>query len=233
VRHDPVTGFIRYHCRALGLKWTTLPSALLMVCDSVLQSCDHTYVYAELRSQSMATMDYLVATAQDDIHATIKSTRYCVVRLTPPVHNYATREPHSLYGCNDKRPDGATQIPWKRGPCLAWDATCPNTYAQSYVQANSRKAGSAATGAELKKLKKYQDISAGVDFIPVAIDSSGVWGQHAMKLISKIGRRLSEVSHEQRSTSFLRQRLSVVVQRGNASCIIGTLQVNSSIMNKL
>jgi len=42
-------------------------------------------VYAELRSQSMVIMDYLVATAQDDIQATIKSTRYCVVHLTPLV----------------------------------------------------------------------------------------------------------------------------------------------------
>jgi len=70
-----------------------------------------------------------------------------------------------------------------------------------YVQANSRKAGSAVTGAELKKLQKYQDICAGVDFIPVAIKSSGVWGQHVMELVSEIGRGLSEVSHEPRSTS--------------------------------
>jgi len=58
---------------------------LLLVCDSVLQLCDHTYVHAELRSQSMVIMDYLIATAQDDIHATIKSTRYCVVYLPLPV----------------------------------------------------------------------------------------------------------------------------------------------------
>jgi len=111
---------------------------------------------------------------------------------------YATREPHSLCGRNDKRPVGTTQIPWRRGRCLAWDATCPNTYAQSYVLANRRKAGSAATEAELKKLHKYQDISTSVDCIPVAIESSGVWGQHAMELVSEIGRRLSEVSHEHR-----------------------------------
>ena len=55
---------------------------------------------------------------------------------------YATREPHSLCGRSDKRPDGVTQIPWRRGRCLAWDATCPNTYAKSYVQAISRQAGS-------------------------------------------------------------------------------------------
>jgi len=71
------------------------------------------------------------------------------------------------------------------------------------VLANRRKAGSAATEAELKKLHKYQDISKNIDFIPVAIESSGVWGQHAMELVSEIGRRLTEVSHEPRSTSFL------------------------------
>jgi len=32
----------------------------------------------------MAIMD--VTTAQDDIHATIKSMRYCIVHLTPPVY---------------------------------------------------------------------------------------------------------------------------------------------------
>jgi len=36
-------------------------------------------VYAELRSQSMVIMEYLFATAQDDIHATIKWTRFGVV----------------------------------------------------------------------------------------------------------------------------------------------------------
>jgi len=57
--------------------------------------------------------------AQDDIHAPIKSARYFVVHLTSPVH--ATREPHSLCGRNDKRPAGATQIPWKRA--VVWLGT--------------------------------------------------------------------------------------------------------------
>jgi len=56
-----------------------------------------------------------------------------------------------------------------------------------------------------------------------------IWGQHAMELVSEIGRRLTEVSHEPRSTSFLRQGLAVAVQRGNASCIIGTLQIDHHV----
>ena len=43
-----------------------------------------------------------------------------------------------------------------------------------YVQATSRQAGSAAAGAELKKQQKYQDLSVGVDFVPVAIETFGV-----------------------------------------------------------
>ena len=128
---------------------------------------------------------------------------------------YATREPHSLCGRSDKRPDGVTQIPWRRGRCLAWDATCPNTYAQSYVQATSRQAGSAAAGAEVKKQQKYEDLNAGVDFVPFAIETSGVWGEQAMERVLEIGRRIAEVNHDPRSTSFLRQQISVAVQRGN------------------
>jgi len=52
---------------------------------------------------------------------------------------------------------------------------------------------------------------------------------NAMELVSEIGRRLTEVSHEPRSTLFLRQQLAVAVQRGNASCIIGTLKIDHHV----
>ena len=134
----------------------------------------------------------------------------------------ATLEPQSLCIGNGKRPDGVTQIPWKRGRCLAWDATCPDTFAQSQVQASSCQAGSAAAAAEEKKMRKYSDIISGVDFTPVAVETSGVWGNQALDLITEIGRRISEVTHDPRSTMFLRQRISVAVQRGNAWCVLDT-----------
>ena len=136
----------------------------------------------------------------------------------------ATREPHSLCTSGGKRPDGVTQVPWKRGRSLAWDATCPNTYAASYVQASSTQAGSAAAAAEVKKSQKYADIIAGVDFVPFAIETSGVWGEQALDLVKEVGRRIAALTHEPRSTAFLRQRISVAVQRGNAYCVLGTLK---------
>ena len=86
----------------------------------------------------------------------------------------------------------------------------------------------AAAGTELKKQPKYQDISAGVDFVSVAIEASSMWGAQAMELVTEIGCRIAEVSYNPRSTSFLRQQISMAVQCGNAACINGTLQVNCS-----
>ena len=113
------------------------------------------------------------------------------------------------------------QVPWSRGRCLAWDATCPDTFAVSHVQASSTRAGSAAAAAEVQKSQKYADITTGVDFVPVAIETSGTWGEQAIDLVKEIGRRIAEATHEPRSTAFLRQRLSIAVQRGNAFCILG------------
>ena len=141
----------------------------------------------------------------------------------------ATREPHGLCTRIGKRPDGVTQLPWRRGRCLAWDATCPDTFALSHVTACSNEAGSAAATAEMKKIQKYSDIIPSVDFVPVAIETSGVWGRQALDLINEIGRRIAAVTHEPRSTAFLRQRISVAVQRGNAYCVLGTLQSSRNI----
>jgi len=136
----------------------------------------------------------------------------------------ATREPLSLCNSSGKRPDGVTQVPWRRGRCLAWDATCPDTFAVSHLQSSSTQAGLAAAAAETKKTQKYADIIAGVDFSPVAIETSGVWGEQALILVKEIGRRIAAITHEPRATTFLRQRLSVAVQRGNAFCVNGTLR---------
>jgi len=74
------------------------------------------------------------------------------------------------------------------------------------------------------ELPLQTDIITDVDFIPFAIETSGVWGVQALGLVSKIGRRLTSTTHEPRSTTFLRQCIVVAVMRGNAQCVLGTLQ---------
>jgi hypothetical protein len=82
-----------------------------------------------------------------------------------------------------------------------------------------------------KKIEKYSDIIAGVDFKPVAIETSGVWGEQSLDFIKEVGRRIAAVTHEPRSTVFLRQRLSVAVQRGNAYCVLGTFRGVANVDN--
>ena len=132
----------------------------------------------------------------------------------------ATREPHGLCTSNGKRPDGVTRIPWRRGRCLAWKSTCQDTLTSCHVTAGSNKDGSAAATSETKKCQKYTDFFSGVDFVPVALESSGVWRKQALDLVKEIGRRIAAITYDQRSASYLRQRLSIAIQRGNAYCVL-------------
>jgi len=80
---------------------------------------------------------------------------------------------HSLLPKQETRWSNSDSV--EEGPLSSMGRHLPrHIYSQSYVLANSGKAGLAATEAELKKLQKYQYISAGLDFIPVAIESAGV-----------------------------------------------------------
>jgi len=129
------------------------------------------------------------------------------------------REPGGLCPGDMRRPDGVTTIPWTRGKCIAWDATCPDTFSASHLPQTSQTAGSAAAAAELAKRTKYTDLDASIDFVPLAVETSRVWGAEATRLLCEIGRRTAEIAHDQRSTAFLFQRLSVALQRGNALCV--------------
>ncbi len=84
-------------------------------------------------------------------------------------------EPSGLYRTDGKRPDGITVVPWKSGQLLVWDATCPDTFAQSYSSSATREAGAVAALAEEKE-DKYANLSSAHTFTPVAIETYGVFG---------------------------------------------------------
>ena len=123
---------------------------------------------------------------------------------------------------DNKRPDGATDIPWKTGRCLVWDATVPDTLAASHVKACSQKAGAAAAKAETVKCLKYESLSTCNHFIPVAIETMGTYGKSAWNFIRDLGNRSSAASGDLLATAKLRQRISVAIQRGNAISVAGT-----------
>ena len=128
-------------------------------------------------------------------------------------------EPTGLSRDDGKRPDGATIIPFSKGKCLVWDVTCVNTLAASHIKSAASHPGAPSEAAEQKKHKKYANLSEQYIFTPFAIETLGSWGPEASSFVSELGRRLAAATGEPRATSFLRQKISIAVQRGNAVCI--------------
>ena len=98
-----------------------------------------------------------------------------------------------------------------------------DTLAQSYIHRTSIEAGAAAATSETKKITKYSLLSDRHEFVPVAIETLGTWGERGLVFINELGKRIAEVSGDNRSTAFLKQRMSLAVQRDNAAAVHGTL----------
>ena len=129
-------------------------------------------------------------------------------------------EPVGINRGDGGRPDGITLFPFHRGRCLVWDATVSDTYAGSHVLDCALAAGAAATEAEERKRRKYQELAGTYQFEPLAFETSGVSGPSTAKVITEIGRRLVRERGEPRESSWLWQRISLAIVRGNAACVL-------------
>ncbi|KAJ4434790.1 hypothetical protein ANN_23361 [Periplaneta americana] len=69
-------------------------------------------------------------------------------------------------------------------------------------------------------------------FVPFAVETFGPWSHDAKVLASQIGQILISITGDRRCAIYLRQRLSIAVQRGNAMRVLGTLP-ESSPLNEL
>jgi hypothetical protein len=152
-----------------------------------------------------------------------------IKRALGSAHIPAVLEPSGTFRDDGKRPDGLTLIPWYRGKCLLWDATCVDTLAASYLQTTSRQAGAAAKAAETKKHQKYRAVADQYQFCPFAVETLGPFGEDARTLTEDLGRRLRQATGEPRSRYFLVQRISIAIQRGNAASILGTLPSSANL----
>jgi len=104
-----------------------------------------------------------------------------------------------------------------------WDFTLPDTMAPSHLKQSSMASGAAASVAEKRKRDKYSELATTYDFVPIAVETLGAWGADALVLTAELGGRIAVLTGESRSTSFLRQRLDMAIQRGNAAAIRGTM----------
>ncbi|KAF2885931.1 hypothetical protein ILUMI_20238 [Ignelater luminosus] len=132
-------------------------------------------------------------------------------------------EPPELSRTDNKRLDGMTHFSWSEGKPLVWNFTCINTLAPCCTQQLISKPGLIAELAANKKRAKYVDIEEqGYLFVPIAVETIGPWSLNAIKLIKDIGHKIRILTDDKRSSSYLIQRISLEIQRRNASCVLNT-----------
>jgi len=123
----------------------------------------------------------------------------------------ATKKPWRLVRQDGKRPDGLILIPWQGGKSLVWDVTVVSRLVQSYVDRAATSVGMVAELAAERKLMKYSNLPTNLIFQPVAVENLGAFSSSSSDFISALGHKISRVSGEERETSFLFQRLFLLL----------------------
>ena len=84
--------------------------------------------------------------------------------------------------------------------------------------------GTTATEAEARKIEKYRElIDNGYIFQRVALEVQGSLGGRSEIFITRLCKMLCRSHDDQRAGSFLKQRISMTLQIGNAVCVLGTV----------
>ena len=84
-----------------------------------------------------------------------------------------------------------------------------------------------ADQAESRKRAKYAELATTHHFIPLAVETSGVFSSEAQMFFREFGRRIKDESGEPQAYQYLLQGISVAVQRGNAAAALGTSSPDS------
>ena len=127
-------------------------------------------------------------------------------------------EPRGLCKSDDSRPDGLTLIPWSRGRCLVWDVTVHNTFAASYISLACRGAGLVANQAAYRKIATYGELAESHIFLPLAMETTGVFSDHTLSFLSDLYRRTAEPD----AMAKICQCISVCIQCCNSAAIFGS-----------
>ncbi len=97
----------------------------------------------------------------------------------------------------------------------------------------SRITGAAAVKAEKKKKGLYSNLPKQYIFCPFAVETRGTFGEEALQLVSELGGRLRSTTGDAREKTWLIQRISVVIQRGNAVSVLVKIPLTSKAIDDL
>ena len=92
--------------------------------------------------------------------------------------------------------------------------------------------GAAADAAETRKQRKYEALEDRFIVQPIGFETMGSWGAGAKAFLTDVGHRVKQATGNQRAMEFLRQRVSIEIQRGNAASVMGTVDNAKDISNR-
>jgi len=93
---------------------------------------------------------------------------------------------------------------------------------QSYLPLTSQTSGAAAEAAADWNTAKYASLTQAYLFVPIAAEGIGAINSDGIEFLDSPGRRITQVTDDNREKAFLYQRLSMLIQRYNAVAILGT-----------
>ena len=78
---------------------------------------------------------------------------------------------------------------------------------------------------------KYAELLVSHHFVPVAIETSGVFGQEVLSFIRELGSCLQAKTGEPQSHHYMKRGIAVAMQRGNVVAVLGTMTMLLSFLN--
>ena len=115
-------------------------------------------------------------------------------------------EPVDLDRDDGRIPDEVTSFALICGKALAWDSNSTDSFSASNPHITILNPESASGAAEDLKRRKYPQLVADFEFVPVTVETSGIIGSAGCSLQTDIGRRISRATNDpvRRLTSFNR-----------------------------
>ena len=77
-----------------------------------------------------------------------------------------------------------------------------------------------------QETEKYSTLSSAYRFEPIAVENVGIFSSTTLNFISELGRRICVHTGDVRVTSYLFQRISIMLQRFNSVLLHDTLPVD-------
>jgi hypothetical protein len=135
--------------------------------------------------------------------------------------------------CSEPTGNARTALlpPWSRGKePIVWDATCVDTLCKTCVPSTARTASTAErTKAEKNKRDLYALLTNQYQFLPIELETIGPFGDDTFKFVRQLEGRLRSANRGRRHGSSI-QRISLVIHRGNAACVVATIPPNTLLL---